>query len=139
MEKTFLIFKPDCILGQHFGTVIERLTRPSFKCVALKMAQLDEAILKIHYAHVADKPFFPEIVAFMTESPVIMAVLEGNAVVQAVRDLLGPTDSKAAPKGTLRGDLGTDKMRNILHASDSVDAAHKEIALFFKREEVFSY
>ncbi len=139
MEKTFLIFKPDCILGQHFGTVIERLSRPGFKCVALKMAQLDEAILRTHYAHVADKPFFPEIVGFMTESPVIMAVLEGEQVVQAVRDLLGPTDSKAAPKGTLRGDLGTDKMRNILHASDSVEAASKEIALFFKSEEVFSY
>lgn len=139
MEQTFLIFKPDCILGQHFGPVVERLTRPGFRCVALKMARLDEAILKVHYAHVADKPFFPEIVAFMTEAPVIMAVLEGNAVVQTVRDLLGPTDSKAAPKGTLRGDLGTDKMRNILHASDSVEAATKEIALFFKPEELFTY
>lgn len=139
MERTFLIFKPDCIVGQHFGTVIERLTRPGFKCVALKMAQLQEPILKTHYAHVADKPFFPEIVAFMTESPVVMAVLEGEHVVQAVRNLLGPTDSKAAPKGTLRGDLGTDKMRNVLHASDSIEAAGKEISLFFKEEEVFSY
>ncbi len=139
MEKSFLIFKPDCMLAQHLGPVLERLTRPGFKCVAIKMARLDEATLKTHYAHVADKPFFPEIVEFMTESPVVMAVLEGDNVVQAVRDLLGPTDSKAAPKGTLRGDLGTDKMRNILHASDSPDAALKEIELFFKKEELFAY
>jgi nucleoside-diphosphate kinase len=92
---------------------------------------LDDGLLREHYAHVADLPFFPEIASFMSSRPVLALILEGENVVQGVRDLLGPTDSTAAPKGTIRGDLGTDRMRNVVHASDSPENAQIEIDRFF--------
>ena len=95
------------------------------------MMQLDHAILADHYSHIADKPFFPDIVAFMSSTPVIALALEGDNVISRVRDLLGPTDSKAAAPGTIRGDLGKDKMHNVLHASDSAETAQAELRRFF--------
>ena len=100
------------------------------------MLQLDDALLREHYAHVADLPFFPEIASFMSSRPVLAIILEGNEVIQGVRDLLGPTDSNAAPVGTIRGDLGTDRMKNVVHASDSDESAIAEISRFFKPEEI---
>ena len=88
-------------------------------------------MLKEHYAHVADKPFFPEIVKFMSSAPVMALVLQGENVINRVRLLLGPTDSQQAPAGTIRGDFGSDKMRNVVHASDSPEAATAEVKRFF--------
>jgi len=105
--------------------------------VACKMITLDAALLREHYAHVADKPFFPEIEAFMGSRPVIVMVLQGNAVIERVRNLLGPTNSVVAPAGTLRGDWGTDMMRNLVHASDGPETAEAEIKRFFEAGEVF--
>jgi nucleoside-diphosphate kinase len=105
----------------------------------IKMMQLDDAILREHYSHVADKPFFPEIVAFMSRTPVIALALEGEGVINRVRDLLGPTNSKAAPAGTIRGDFGEDMMTNVCHASDSPEAAAAELKRFFKLGEVFAF
>jgi nucleoside-diphosphate kinase len=102
------------------------------------MMQLDHAILADHYSHIADKPFFPEIVAFMSKTPVIALALEGEDVIARVRDLLGPTDSKAAPPGTIRGDFGEEKMINVCHASDSPEAAAAELKRFFKDGEIFA-
>ncbi len=101
------------------------------------MLTLSDDILHQHYAHVADKPFFPEIVTFMQSSPVIGLVLEGDDAVNRVRDMLGPTDSTQAEKGTIRGDLGKDKMVNVVHASDSDDSAAAEIERFFGSSELF--
>lgn len=137
MEKSFIILKPDCMEKNLAGEVLKRFTEEGFQILACKMARLNNDILRKHYAHVADKPFFPEIAEFMSQRPVIMLVLAGNNVIQKIRDLLGPTDSAIAPKGTIRGDLGTDKMKNIAHASDSPEAASKEIAMFFDMHEVF--
>ena len=137
MEKSFIILKPDCMEKNLAGEVLKRFTQEGFQILACKMSRLNNDILKKHYAHVADKPFFPEIAEFMSQRPVIMLVLTGNNVIQKIRDLLGPTDSAIAPKGTIRGDLGTDKMKNIAHASDSPEAASKEIAMFFDMHEVF--
>ena len=95
------------------------------------------AQLREHYAHVADKPFYPEIEAFMSSRPVIVAVLTGDNVIARVRELLGPTNSKVAPKGTIRGDFGTEMMRNVCHASDSPAAAEAEVRRFFRPDEVF--
>lgn len=136
MEKTLIILKPDCMAAKKAGEVISRFENAGFTIVAAKMASLDSAILREHYAHVADKPFFPEIEAFMSSRPVIFLALEGEGVVQKVRDLLGPTDSTAAPAGTIRGDLGTDMMKNVVHASDSVENAAIEIDRFFRAEEL---
>jgi len=131
MEKTLIILKPDCMKRRLAGTVISRFDAAGFDIAAAKVMQLDSALLRAHYAHVADKPFFPEIEGFMSECPVMVMILQGPGVIDKVRELLGPTDSSKAPKGTIRGDLGEDMMRNLVHASDSLENAEKEISRFF--------
>ncbi len=137
MEKTFIIFKPDAMKKGIVGTVLSRFEAAGFTVIACKMSRLTPALLRVHYAHVADKPFYPEIEAFMSSRSVIMIGLEGDNVVQRVRDLLGPTDSRKAAKGTIRGDFGSDMMTNVVHASDSVENGQAELARFFKSDELF--
>ena len=137
MQKSLILLKPDCLGGKIGGEVIARFERAGYDIVACKMIQLDSAVLNEHYAHVADLPFFPEIASFMSSRPVVALILQGENVVQGVRDLLGPTDSTQAPEGTIRGDLGTDKMKNVVHASDSSESAKVEIERFFASDEIF--
>ena len=136
MEKTLILLKPDCLENKVAGQVISRFEEKNYVIVATRMIQLDDALLREHYAHVADLPFFPEIAGFMSSRPVLAMILEGDNVVHGVRDLLGPTDSTTAPKGTIRGDLGTDRMRNVVHASDSPENAQIEIERFFSGQLV---
>ncbi len=138
MEKTLIILKPDCMERRLCGTVLARFESAGFEIQACKMSRLTAAQLREHYAHVADKPFYPEIEAFMSSRPVIIAVLTGENVISRVRELLGPTNSKVAPKGTIRGDFGTEMMRNVCHASDSPAAAEAEVRRFFSSDEVFA-
>jgi nucleoside-diphosphate kinase len=136
MEKTLILLKPDCLQNRVAGQVISRFEEKDYSISATRMIQLDDALLREHYAHVAELPFFPEIAQFMSSRPVLAMILEGENVVKGVRDLLGPTDSTVAPKGTIRGDLGTDRMRNVVHASDSPENAQIEIERFFSTELV---
>jgi nucleoside-diphosphate kinase len=138
MEKTLIIFKPDCMEKRHVGNVLDRFEKAGFTIVGCKMVQLTPKILREHYAHVAGLPFYPEIEKFMSSRPVIVMALEAPAAVRKARDLLGPTDSRKAPKGTIRGDFGTEMMRNVAHASDSVENARIELARFFGPGEIFS-
>lgn len=138
MEKTLIIFKPDCMEKREVGNVLDRFERAGFAIVGCKMTQLTPRILREHYAHVANLPFYPEIEAFMSSRPVIIMVLEGHSVIKKVRNLLGPTDSRKAAKGTIRGDFGTEMMRNVVHASDSLENAAIEVARFFEPSELFS-
>lgn len=138
MEKTFIILKPDAMDKRLVGTILARFEAVGFEVVACKMGRLSPALLREHYAHVASKPFYPDIEAFMSRRPVVLVALQGDNVVQRVRDLLGPTDSRKAAKGTIRGDFGTDMMVNVAHASDSVDNAQAELARFFRPEELFA-
>lgn len=138
MEKTFVIFKPDAMEKRIVGTVLSRFESAGFTVIGCKMARLSPSLLREHYAHVADKPFYPEIEGFMKSRPVIMLALQGDDVVKRVRDLLGPTDSRKAAKGTIRGDFGTDMMKNVVHASDSVENGRAELARFFKADELFA-
>lgn len=138
MEKTFVIFKPDAMEKRVVGTVLSRFEAAGFDVIGCKMGRLSPTLLREHYAHVASKPFYPEIEAFMSSRPVIMMALQGENVVQRVRDLLGPTDSRKAPKGTIRGDFGTEMMKNVVHASDSVENGKAELARFFKADELFA-
>lgn len=131
MEQTLIIIKPDAFAKGKVGATITRFENAGFEIVRCRMMALDRPLLRLHYAHIADKPFFPEIEQFMSSRPVIVLVLQGPGVVARVRLLIGPTDSQAAPAGTLRGDWGTNKMANIVHASDSPEAAEEEIARFF--------
>lgn len=119
------------------GEVLKRYQDAGFTIRGIKMMQLSEGLLKEHYAHIADRPFFPDVQKFMQSSPVIALALSGEDVIGKVRDLLGPTDSTAAEKGTIRGDFGQDKQMNICHASDSVESAAAELKRFFKDEELF--
>lgn len=136
-ETTLILFKPDCVQKRLNGEVLKRFEAEGFIVRALKMMTLSDAVLREHYAHVADKPFFPEILKFMQSSPVVALAIEGENVIVRVRDLLGPTDSTAAPKGTIRGDFGESKMVNVCHASDSPEAAAAEVKRFFADGEVF--
>lgn len=138
METTLILLKPDCVLKKNVGEVIARFEKNDLRIRGCKMIALSSAILAEHYAHVASKPFYPEIEKFMQSSPVIALSLEGDKAIERVRTLLGPTDSKKAPKGTIRGDLGTDMMTNVVHASDSPEAAAAELKRFFKAEEIFN-
>lgn len=137
LERTFIIIKPDGMQKNLTGVVLQRFTQAGLRPVACKMMRLTEPLLREHYAHLADKPFFPSILSYMQQSPVMMFVLEGEQAISKGRELLGPTDSKLAPKGTIRGDFGVDKSTNVAHASDSADSARQEIARFFKPEEIF--
>ena len=130
------MLKPDCVQNSLVGNVISRFENAGYSIIGTKVIQLDDSLLNEHYAHVADLPFFPEIAQFMSSCPVIAMVLEGENVIQGVRDLLGPTDSTIAPKGTIRGDLGTDRMRNVVHASDSSESALAEINRFFEADQI---
>ena len=138
VEKTLVILKPDAMEKNLAGTIIERFAQSGLHLVACKMLQLNEKILREHYDFLTDKPFFPSILEYMQECPVLVMVLQGENAIVRVRELLGPTDSSQAPKGTIRGDFGKDKSRNVVHASDSSASAEKEIHRFFKAEEVFA-
>ena len=117
--------------------MLRRFEEAGLDVRACKMARLSEDILREHYAHLVALPFFPDILAFMRSTPVIALALSGENAIGRVREMVGPTDSQAAPQGTIRGDMGTDKMRNIVHASDGADTAAAELKRFFSEDEVF--
>jgi nucleoside-diphosphate kinase len=136
MQKTLIILKPDCMTKKLVGAVISRFEAAGFSIAGSKMLRLEPALLREHYAHVADRPFYPEIEKFMSSEPVLVLAIAGENVIARVRELLGPTDSTKAPKGTIRGDFGTNMMINIAHASDSEENARTELARFFKNGEL---
>ncbi len=137
METTLVLLKPDCMNKKHAGEVIGRFENAGLELVGCKMMQLTSAILREHYSHIADKPFFPEVEGFMSSRTVVALALRGEGAIGMVRDLAGPTNSKEAPEGSIRGDLGEDVMHNIVHASDGADTAAAELKRFFNTGEVF--
>ena len=138
-ERTLIIIKPDAMEKKLAGEVLSRFEKRGLKIAAARLLCFDKNQCDEHYSHLKDKPFYPSLVSFMTSSPVLCAVLEGENVVQVVREMCGPTDSKKAPMGTIRGDYGTDVQSNIIHASDSKETAETEIRRFFKPDELFQY
>lgn len=138
-ETTLILFKPDAVGGGLVGQVLARFEGAGLKIRGLKMLRFEDAVLKEHYAHIATKPFFPEVQKFMQRTPVVALALEGESAIAHVRELLGPTDSKKAAKGTIRGDLGVDVMVNVCHASDTPETAAQELKRFFRDGELFSY
>ena len=131
METTLILFKPDAITKSHVGQVLARFEAAGLIIRGIKMFKATDALLNEHYAHIASKPFFPEVRTFMQQTPVIALALAGDNVVTRVRELLGPTDSKKAAKGTIRGDFGLVLDANVVHGSDSPESAEREIAIFF--------
>lgn len=137
IEQTVVLIKPDGVQKHVIGKVIDRFERAGLSLVALKMVRLTEDILKTWYAHHAGKPFFPSLMADMMATPVVAMVLQGDGAIQKVFDICGVTDPAEAASGTIRKDFGESKPKNVVHRSDSVEAAKKEIGLLFKAEEVF--
>ena len=136
MEETLVLLKPDCLEGRKCGEVLKRFEEAGFDVFGVKMMRLSDEILREHYAHLADKPFFPEIQGFMQSSPVVPLAMRGENAITRVRDMVGPTDSTVAEKGTIRGDFGQDKMKNVVHASDSVENGQAELKRFFAEGEL---
>jgi nucleoside-diphosphate kinase len=137
METTLILLKPDCIIKGHCGDVLQRFEKAGFRIRGCKMMRLSDKLLREHYAHIAAKPFYPEVEEFMQSSPVIAVALAADGVIEKVRALLGPTDSKKAAPGTIRGDFGVDVMVNVVHASDSLETAKVELLRFFQSGELF--
>lgn len=137
MERTCIILKPDCMQKGLCGKVIARLEGAGLRICGCKMVKLDPATLRTHYAHIADKPFYPDVEAFMGSEPVIILVLEGEDAIERTRAMLGVTDSRKAAPGTIRREYGVDQMVNIAHASDSKETAEREIQCFFRENELF--
>ncbi|HEY0791882.1 MAG TPA: nucleoside-diphosphate kinase [Chthoniobacterales bacterium] len=135
-ETTLVLLKPDCLAQRHAGDVIQRFEQADLDIVGCKMTMLSDEVLAEHYAHVSTRPFYPGLKAFMQSSPVIVLALSGEGAVAKVRELMGPTDSKKAPPGTIRGDLGADTMENVVHGSDSPESAAAELKRFFSPHEL---
>lgn len=136
LQQTVVLVKPDGFAKKVVGQVIDRFERAGLDLVGLKLVRLNEAILKTWYAHHADKPFFPSLVADMMATPVVAMVLSGEDAIQKVFAICGPTDPAEAAVGTIRKDFGESKPKNVVHRSDSPEAAAKEIGLLFTKEEV---
>ncbi len=139
MDQTLILLKPDALTKGFIGKVVTRFEDAGFRIRGCKMVYLDKNILKKHYAHIADKPFYPEVEEFMGSAPVVALVLEGDNVIERVREMLGVTDSRKAAAGTIRNEFGVDQMVNVAHASDSNETAAEEVKRFFRDDELFEY
>ncbi|MEI7676528.1 MAG: nucleoside-diphosphate kinase [Bacteroidales bacterium] len=139
MEKTLLLIKPSAIQRGLIGEVISRLEKKGLRIAGMKMMVMSEDLIKEHYAHLLDKPFFPKIKKSMTASPLIALCLDGVGAVDVVRKLTGVTNGREALPGTIRGDFSSSISENIVHTSDSLENAGIEVARFFKPEEIFEY
>lgn len=139
MEQTLIILKPSAMRRRLVGAVLDRYQRKGLIITAMKMMRLDEAILREHYAHLVDKPFFPSIVESMTATPVIVAVLKGKDAIKVVRLLTGATNGREAAPGTIRGDYSMSNQENIVHASSCPEDAEAEIARFFRPDELIDW
>lgn len=138
-ERTLVLVKPDAIQRGLIGAIVSRFEHKGLKLIGMKMIALDEALLREHYAHLADKPFFPGLAKFMQGTPVIAMCWEGLEVVNAVRKITGITKAREAECGSIRGDFAMSVSCNVVHASDSIENATAEVKRFFKADELFDY
>lgn len=136
MERTFVMFKPDCMERGLFGRIFTRFEEKGLRLSALKMLRITPELAKQHYAEHVQKPFYPGLEDFITASPVVAAIFSGPEVVRVVRDMLGATSGLKAAAGTIRGDYSSSRQMNLVHASDSPESAAREIALYFSENEI---
>lgn len=139
MEKTLLIIKPDGVERGLVGEILGRIERKGLKIAALKLSKIDVEKAGIHYGEHRGKPFYRDLIEFITSSPVVLAVIEGEEAIATLRKMAGATRALEAEAGTIRGDFAMATTKNIVHTSDSPESAKKEIANFFKEEEIMSY
>ncbi len=139
MARTLILLKPDAVQRALVGELISRMERRGLKLVAMKLIQVDEELARRHYAEHVGKPFFAGLVEFITSSPLVAMVAEGERAVEIVRSIIGATDPVDAAPGTVRGDLAVSVGLNLVHGSDSEESAAREIELFFSPGEIVSY
>ena len=139
MERTLVLVKPDGVQRGLIGEVVSRLERRGLKLVAMKLMRVDEALARQHYAEHVDKPFFHGLVEFITSAPLVAMVWEADNAIEVIRKTMGETSSAVAAPGTIRGDLALDIGRNLVHGSDSLGSAQREVGLFFSAEEILDY
>ena len=139
MERTLCLLKPDAIQRSLVGKIIDRIESKGLKIVGLKMLWMDMDLAKMHYEAHVDKPFFSGMSGFMTASPILALALEGDNAVEVLRNTMGATDPQQASPGTLRADMANSIGRNLLHGSDSVESAKRELGIFFSGNEIFDY
>ncbi|MCG3418845.1 nucleoside-diphosphate kinase [Oceanobacillus jordanicus] len=139
MEKTFLMVKPDGVQRNLIGEIVNRFERKGFKLVGAKLMVISEDLAKNHYAEHKERPFFGELVEFITSGPVFAMVWEAQDVIPTAREMMGKTNPLEAAPGTIRGDFGVTVGKNVIHGSDSPESAEREIALFFNESETTTY
>lgn len=139
MQRTIVLVKPDALQRGLVGEIVSRLERKGLKLIGIKMVNFDDNLLEEWYSHLKDKEFFPRIKSYIKWTPVVAMVWEGLEIIDAVRKIVGITKARAAEAGSIRGDLGMSNQNNLIHASDSEEAAKKEIGLVFKTHEIFEY
>jgi nucleoside-diphosphate kinase len=139
MEKTLIIAKPDAVQRGLVGSIIARLEKKGLKLIGMKMASLDQARLRVHYAEHTEKDFYKGLEEFMQSSPVVLMAWEGYQCVDSVRTIVGATNPRQAAPGSIRGDLAIGTGRNLIHASDSKQSGESEINHFFDKDELFDY
>lgn len=138
-QKTLVLLKPDALQRDLLGQIVTRFERKGMKIVAMKFIRLSEDMLSEHYSHLTDKPFFESLKQFMMQTPVVGMVLEGHDAVAEIRKIVGSTNPREADAGTIRADFSMNIPSNLVHASDSLEAAQSEIKRFFTDSEVFNY
>ena len=139
MERSLVLIKPDAIQRGLAGEIISRLEKKGLKIVGMKMLHMDRNLAQRHYAIHKRKAFFDDLVNFITSSPLIAIIFQGKSAVEVIRQMMGETDPAKASGGTIRGDFGINIIHNLVHGSDSLENASKEIDLFFSVKEVFNY
>lgn len=139
MEKSFVMMKPDAVSRRLMGKILTRFEEKGLQIIAIKMLHIDENLAKEHYSEHAEKPFFNDLVNYITSSPSLTMIIKGDGAIALIRKMVGATNPKEADLGTIRGDFAVDMGRNIIHASDSAKSAEREIKLFFKDNEIYDY
>jgi nucleoside-diphosphate kinase len=139
MERTLILLKPDCVQRRLMGRVIARFEDKALNIIAMKMMRVTPELAKKHYVEHVQKAWYPALEAFITGGPIVAAVIEGLEAIRVVRDMLGATSGLKAVPGTVRGDFSASRQMNLVHGSDGPDAAKREIALYFRDDEICSY
>ncbi len=134
MERAFVMLKPDAVRRRLIGEIIKRIEAKNLTITAMKMIRIDRALAETHYGEHREKPFFKELVDFVTSGPAVAMIVEGPHAISVMRTLMGATNPFTAAPGTIRGDFGLDLTQNLIHGSDSPQSAQRELALFFPEE-----
>jgi nucleoside-diphosphate kinase len=138
-ERTLILVKPDGVQRRLIGTIISRIENKGLDIIAMKMMNISPELSRQHYAEHVEKPFYPDLESFITSAPVVAMIVEGPEAVSVMRTLIGATNGREAAPGTIRGDYGCSRQMNMIHGSDGVEAAQREIGIYFSDDEICSY